>query len=98
MPCDESPHGSIRAACNDRQATCSKRFGECLSILDNLSGVGSKGGPQRLPQSHCLGADHMHERATLQPGENGRIDCLAKLKIVAEDETAAWATQRLVRG
>ena len=57
---------------------------------------------QRLAESHRLGGDHVHERPTLQPGENRRVDELGTIVRDAPPHTeyhsAAWTAQRLVRG
>ena len=40
----------------------------------------------------------MHQRPALQAGEHRRVDLLAEFLVVGEDEAAARAAQRLVRG
>jgi len=48
-------------------------------------------------QSHRLGRDHVLERAALETGKDLLVDVLPE-PLLAEDQTAAWATQGLVSG
>ena len=52
---------------------------------------------ERLAERHRLGGDHVLERSALRAGEDRLVDRLGVLGL-AEDESAARAAQRLVRG
>src|SRR6202000_1216330 len=45
-----------------------------------------------------LGSDDVHQWTALQAGEHGAVDLSSDLRVVRQDHTAAWATQRLVGG
>ena len=53
-------------------------------------------GLQRFAEGDRLGGDDVHQRAALHAGEDGRVDLLLPV-LLAQDETAARAAQRLVR-
>ena len=75
-----------------------QRFGQRLGVFDDVLRVKLEVGPQRLAERHRLGGDDMHQRAALQAREDRRIDLLRQLLVVGEDEAAARAAQRLMRG
>ncbi|KAG0921463.1 hypothetical protein G6F32_015093 [Rhizopus arrhizus] len=54
--------------------------------------------PSGLAQRDGLGRDDVHQRAALQAGENGRIDFLRDVAVIAQDHAATRPAQRLVRG
>ena len=68
--------------------------GVCL----HLRGIGLEPRPQRLAEGDGLGGDDMHQGAALKAGEDGRVDLLRDVLVIAQDHAAARAAQRLVRG
>jgi hypothetical protein len=51
---------------------------------------------RRFPERHRLRGNHVHERPSLNPGEDGPVD-VARMALPAEDEAAPGPAQRLVR-
>ena len=78
-----------------------RRHGACIG--HDLLLVGFELRLQRFLEGHRLGGNHMLQRATLNTGENRRIDLLFDLSRntstrLAEDDAATRAAQGLVRG
>src|SRR4029453_5358252 len=70
----------------------SKRFG----IQDNLPLIFAELRLERFMKADGLRCDHMHQRATLHAGENGRIDLLGEF-LFAHNDAPARTAQALVR-
>lgn len=86
----------VGAAGDDVKATRYQRFGQRLGVLDDLGGVILELRLQRLFEGDRLGGDDVHQRATLQAGEDSRIELLRQILVIGEDDAAARAAQRLV--
>ena len=87
----------VRPACDDIQPALHQLRRQRLRVLHHLRGIGPELRPQRLAKGHGLRGDHMHQRATLDTGEDRRIDLLRKLLIIGQDHPAARPAQGLVR-
>ncbi|ENN85865.1 hypothetical protein RHSP_17832 [Rhizobium freirei PRF 81] len=88
----------VGAAGDDVDAAGNQRFGQSLGVLDDLSGVILELRLQRFAESHGLGGDDVHQRTTLETGEDRRVELLGQILFIGEDHAAARAAQRLVRG
>ena len=88
----------VGAAGDDVEALGTQRLRQRLGILDHVLGVDLEVRAQRLGERHRLGRDHMHQRAALQAREDRRVELLGERLVVAQDQAAARAAQRLVRG
>ena len=64
---------------------------------DDSARIGGEFRPQRFPERHRFGRDHMHQWAALQTRKDGGIDAPRDIGIVTEDHAAARAPQCLVR-
>ena len=73
-------------------------FRQRLGVLDHVLGVDLEVRPQRFGERHRLGRDHMHQGTALQAREDRRIQFLGERFVVAQDQAAARAAQRFVRG
>ena len=87
----------VGRARDDAEAVFLHAFAERLGVADDLLLVGLELGPERFAERDRLGRDDVHERAALHAGKHLRVDFLRVL-FLAEDEAAARAAQRLVRG
>ena len=86
----------FRTPRNDTETTVDQCLGQDTGILDDLFLIRLELRLERFQKSDCLGGNHVHQRATLQTRENGRID-LAFEFLFHQDEATARAAQRLVR-
>ncbi len=73
-------------------------FGQRLGVLDHVLRIDLEIRTQRLGERNRLGRDHMHQRAALQTREDRRVQFLGQRLVIAQDQAAARAAQRLVRG
>ena len=87
----------VRAARDDAEAILLQRLSERLGVLDGLRCVLLELRAQCLAERDGLRRDDVHERAALDAREDGLVELLAELCILAEDHAAARAAQRLVR-
>ena len=88
----------LGTATDDTQTALDQRLGQRIGIFQHLLLIRFEGRLQRLMESHRLGCDHMHQRATLQAGENRAVDFLGNLFIIHQNDAAARSAQTLVRG
>ena len=88
----------VGAAGDDVEALGAQRLRQRLGVLDDVLRVDLEVRPQRFAERHRLGRDHMHQRAALQAREDRRVELLGERLVVAQDQAAARAAQRLVRG
>ena len=82
----------------DTKALVQQRICQRLGIGDDLLLISLELGLERLVEADCLGRDHVLERAALRAREDGLVELLAQLLVVREDDAAARAAQRLMRG
>ena len=68
-----------------------------VRIDDDLPAVVLECRSQRLLKGHRLGGDDMHQRSTLETGEDRAVDLLLP-GFITQDETATRPTQGLVCG
>ena len=87
----------VGAAGDDLVAARGHGGGEGPGVFDDLRRVLLEFGLEAFAEAHGLGGDHVHERTPLAAGEHGGVDGLG-VGGPAEDEAAARAAQRLVRG
>ena len=71
---------------------------ERAGVRHHLLAVVGEFRPQRLAEGHGLGGDDVHQRAALAARENLAIELGGDLLVVREDQAAARAAERLVRG
>ena len=72
--------------------------GKRLGVFDDVLRVDLEVRPQRLGERDRLGGDHVHQRPALQAREDRRVELLGQRLVVAQDQAAARAAQRFVRG
>ena len=75
-----------------------QRVGQSLAVEHHLMLVSLELGLQSLAEANGLTRDDMLQRAALNAGEDGLVDLLGDLLVVAEDQTAAGAAEGLVGG
>ncbi len=73
----------IGAARDDREPAFDQRLGERLGVRDDRLRIVLELRLQRLAEGHRLGGDDMHQRPALQAGEDGAVDLLADLLVIA---------------
>ena len=88
----------VGAAGDDIEAVAAQRFRQRLGVFDHVLRIDLEVRPQRLGEGDGLGGDHMHQRTALQAREDRRIQLLGDRLVVAEDQAAARAAQRFMRG
>ena len=88
----------VSAACDDVQTTLDQLIGKRLGVFDNLFLISFELRAQRLAECHSLTRDDMHQRTTLDAGEDGRVTFLGNRFVVGDDETTAWTAQGFMRG
>ena len=71
--------------------------GQNLGVGDHLGGIRFEVGTQGLAEADRLAGDHVHQRPSLEAGENRRVDLLGSL-LGAENDPASRAAQSLVGG
>ena len=86
----------VGAARHDRQASIGQRRGQRLGIGDDLMRVSLELRRQRFLERHGLGRDYVHQRATLQAGEDGAVELLGQRLVIGQDDARTGTTQRLV--
>ena len=91
-------HMRIGAASDDIQTALHQLIGQRLRVLDHLCLIGLEFRAQRLAKGHGLARDHMHQRATLNTGEDGGIEFLRQILVIGQDHAAARAAQGFVGG
>ena len=90
-------HMALGAARDDAQAAPHQGLGHGGGVLDHLLLVDLELGRQGLFECHRLGADHVHQRAALDAGEDGAVDLLGD-RVLHQDQAATRTAQGLVRG
>ena len=68
---------------------------ERLRVRNDLFTIVSETGQQSLFERDGLARNHMHQRTALQSGKDRAVDLFRPVR-VAQNESAAWASQRLV--
>ena len=86
----------VRAA-DDSEAAPGHSCGERLSVGDHLPLVFGEPRLRRFLQADSLGCNDVHQRAALDARKGGTIEILG-IFLAAENQAAARAAQRLVRG
>ncbi len=86
----------VGAAGDDRQPALEQLLGQDLGVFHHLRGIDLERGVERLAERHRLGGDDMHQGATLNAGENRRVDLFRDVFTVGQDHAAARAAQGLV--
>src|SRR6185437_17093549 len=87
----------IGAAADDAESAACDARGERLRVGDDLLLVGAKLRLHGFLQADGFGGDDVHQRAALNAGERGAVEVLC-IFFAAENQAAARAAQRLVRG
>ena len=87
----------IGAARDDAITMFGQAGGKRFGVEYNLPLIFAELRLKRFMKANGFCRDHMHERAALHAGENGRIELLGKF-LFAHDDAAARSAQTLVRG
>ena len=87
----------VRASGDEIQPARQQRFRQGLRIGHDLRGVGFEFRLKRLPERDRLRGDHVHERASLDAGENRGVDLFCDVGIVRKNKASSRAAQGLVR-
>ncbi|MOA49445.1 hypothetical protein D3C78_1723270 [compost metagenome] len=82
----------VRAARNQVDAACHQHVAKRFRIDQDAVDVALEVRLQGLAEGHRLGRHHMHQRATLQPGEHRGIDLPGNGAVVGQDEAASRTT------
>ena len=81
----------IGTARDDIEPAFDQRFGQRLGIIDDRLGVLLEGRLQRLAERRGLAGDHVHQRPTLRPRENRRIDLFREIAVIGHDHATPRA-------
>jgi sugar lactone lactonase YvrE len=87
----------VRAAGADAETVVGEARGDGLGVFHDLGGVGFELRLERLAEANGFCRDNVHERATLDAGEDLGVDFFRKL-FFAEDDATARAAQGFVGG
>ena len=88
----------VRTAGHQRDIALKKRCGHGARVFGHGVLIRAEFRLQGLAQRYGLRRDHMHQRAALTAGENGRINLAGDGLVVGKDQAAARAAQRLMGG
>ena len=83
----------VGTAGNQTEAFSLQAFGKSLGILDNVFCVLSEFRLQSFAKSNSLSSNNVHQRATLNAGENSLVDFLGIFLVIGQNQTAARTTQ-----
>src|SRR5947208_4085213 len=86
----------IGAAGNDAVTMFGQAGGKCFGVQYNLPLIIAELRLERFMKANGFRRNHMHERAALHAGENGRIDLLGEF-LLAHDDAPSRSAQTLVR-
>src|SRR6266567_739440 len=87
----------IGAAGDDAVTMFGQAGGKCFGVHYNLPLIIAELRLERFMKANGFRRDHMHERAALHSGENGRVDLFGEF-LFAHDDAATRSAQTLVRG
>ena len=87
----------VGAAGYQAEAFIGQRLGKGLRVFDDLLLIGLEFRFESLTKADGLGGDDVLQRAALGAGEDGLVDLFGE-RLLAQDQAASWAAQRLVGG
>ena len=86
----------VRAARTEPEAVTGQAFGERFGVGNDLGLILAEGRLQSLAERLGFGGNDVHQWSALGSWEHFSVDLLRDVFIVAQDQTATWATEGLV--